>query len=147
MMLVVYTDPASGQVVAKTPPAGMDAEAAQAEFTPKGVQSFILDNETFPAADIRAWVLGGDGALSVDQARVDSIETPPVVTPWRLRVALRAIGKLQDVENWVAQQSPDIQDAWEYGLERPINHPLILACARACNLDLPPIFRAAGKVQ
>lgn len=72
---------------------------------------------------------------------------PAVVTPWRLRVALRAAGKLAAVEAWVAQQSADIQDAWEYGLERPIDHPLIRACATACNLDLPPLFRAAGKVR
>lgn len=72
---------------------------------------------------------------------------PAEVTPYQLRVALRAAGRLADVEAWVAQQSPEAQDAWEYGLKRPIGHPLIVACAAACGLDLQAIFRAAGQVK
>lgn len=99
----------------------------------------------FRAAEGRfGLVFDGHGFVPVE---APPVPVPVVVTPYQLRVALRAAGKLEAVEAWVAGQPPEIQDGWEYGLKRSIDHPLVVACAAACDLDLPALFQAAGQVR
>ena len=147
-MNVIVWPQQSGALAVCIPSGETSIEQVVARDIPAGVTWRIVDPETLPLAmtdpSFDAIRMTADGGFVVDP---DAVPVPAVVTPYQLRVALRQAGKLQAVEDWIARQSPEIQDAWEYGLERPIGHPLVRTCAEACALDLPTIFRAAGKVR
>ena len=117
-------DAAAGQTLVE-----LDADQARAFLAAGGKYGLVFDGQGF-------------AALPAPPEPV-----PVDVTPYQLRVALRAAGRLEAVEAWVDRQGPDVRDAWEYGLKRSIDHPLIRACAAACALDLPTLFRAAGQVR
>lgn len=146
MNVIVWSQP-NGVLAVCIPSDGAAIDEVVARDVPAGAAWRVVDPATFPVAMtdplFDAVRLTGDGRFVVDP---DSLPVPSTVTPYQLRVALRHAGKLQAVEDWVARQAPEIQDAWEYGLDRPIDHPLIRACAVACGLDLPALFRAAGRI-
>jgi hypothetical protein len=57
---------------------------------------------------------------------------PPVlVTPWRARLALNASGQRAAIEAWIATQSQDVRDGWEYATEIRRDHPMIAAAVAA----------------
>lgn len=69
---------------------------------------------------------------------------PAQVTPLQMRMALRQLGILNQVIGYVNQQPPDVQDAWNYASFFPITDPMIVAAARALNVDLNSLFKTAG---
>ena len=148
MKNVIVWPQANGALAVCIPAGDATVEQVLAKDVPAGVAWRVVDPATFPVPldDPRFDLvrLAQDGTFVVDP---QAAPVPAVVTPYQLRVALRRAGKLPAVEAWVGRQGPEIQDAWEYGLDRPLDHPLIRACAAACDLDLPALFRVAGQVR
>lgn len=56
-------------------------------------------------------------------------DPPPVpsVTPWQARKALNATGLREPVEAWIATQTQEVRDGWEYATEVRRDHPMIAA--------------------
>lgn len=73
-----------------------------------------------------------------------AVLVPQAVTPLQMRMALRQTGVLPQVQAYVAQQTPDVQDAWNYASTFPITDPMIVAAAKALNVDLNGLFKTAG---
>lgn len=75
-----------------------------------------------------------------------ALVNPPIVrvTPLQIRMALRRLGLLDQVNAFVATQSPDMQDAWQYADFIPINNLMVLAVADAVKADLTALFKLAA---
>ncbi len=69
---------------------------------------------------------------------------PQKVTNLQMRRALRQLGKLAAVNAYVATQSDDVKDSWEYGAEIPITSPMVIAAATALGVDLAALFILAA---
>jgi hypothetical protein len=67
------------------------------------------------------------------------IELPPdntldmSATARQIRLAMNALGLREDIEAYVASQSQDVRDSWQYTSEFKINHPFIIAAAEHLN--------------
>jgi hypothetical protein len=78
---------------------------------------------------------------------------PPVpesVTPLQARKALRKAGLLSTVNTFIATQSDEVQEAWEYCIAVYRNDPLIKSLQTELNLtdeQLDDLFRSAATFQ
>lgn len=66
------------------------------------------------------------------------------VSPLQMRMALRQMGIIAQVDAYVAQQDPNMQDAWQYASTMPITNPMVVAVATALNVDLKSLFQLAA---
>jgi hypothetical protein len=77
---------------------------------------------------------------------------PPVpesVTPLQARRALRKAGLLNTVNDFIATQSDEVQEAWEYCISVYRNDPLIVALQAELGLtdeQLDDLFRSAAEI-
>lgn len=90
------------------------------------------------------------GAVAVYESDADvqafisrPVGPPRRVTPLQMRRALRALGHLAAVNAYVAQQSADVQEAWEFSDFIPFNDPLVVAAAAALGVDRATLFDKA----
>lgn len=68
----------------------------------------------------------------------DFVPPPPpklVATPRQVRLALNATGMRQAIEDYVASQSQDVKDSWEFSTVFGEDHPLIIAGKAALGLS------------
>lgn len=78
--------------------------------------------------------------------------TPPVpvsVTPIQARRALRAAGHLVAITAWVATQSEEVQETWEYAVVIRRDDPLVAQAATALRLssdEMDDLFHDAVKL-
>jgi len=74
------------------------------------------------------------------------ITTPPLreVTPLQMRRALRQLNLLTTVNTYVASQTQDVQDSWQYAISFPPTDPMIAAAAKALNVDVNALFTLAA---
>jgi hypothetical protein len=79
-------------------------------------------------------------------AYLQAVANPPVqqVTPLQMRRALRQLNLLATVNTYVATQTQDVQDSWEYAIAFPRNDPMITAAAKALNVDINALFTLAA---
>ena len=173
MRLVVFTDPASGEIRALTPPAGMTAEEAQhgrpaiepvpaaddgtpgvagteglAPAIPAGVASFIVDSETLPLdAPLGAWRLDGAGKVTIDAAAAADIALAGrSCLNLQMRRALRKLGLIDAVNAYVKAQPDDVQDSWEYGVTIPASDAMVIAACAALGVDRKALFDLADSL-
>lgn len=64
-------------------------------------------------------------------------------TPLQMRRALRQLGILATVESYVASQSEETQEAWEYASAMPASDPLIVAACAALSVDRKALYDLA----
>lgn len=73
-------------------------------------------------------------------------KVPQRVTRLGAQRALRVAGMLATVESWIAQQSDEIQDAWNWSVEFERNDPLVVAAQDGLGLtaaQMDDLFRSA----
>lgn len=58
-----------------------------------------------------------------------------VATPRQVRLALNATGMRQAIEDYVASQSQDVRDSWEFSTVFEEDHPLIIAGKAALGIS------------
>lgn len=90
--------------------------------------------------------IGGRWTGSAWVARVVVVPVPQTITPLQARRALRAAGLLAAVNAFIAGQSEEIQEAWEYCVEMRRDDPLISGAQAALGLtdaQMDDLFRAA----
>jgi hypothetical protein len=67
------------------------------------------------------------------------IELPPdntldmIATARQIRLAMNALGLRDGIEEYVASQSRDVRDSWQYTSEFKINHPFIIGAKEQLN--------------
>jgi hypothetical protein len=66
------------------------------------------------------------------------------VTPLQLRRALRKLGALNAVLAYVASQSAEVQEAWEYAVKMPASDPMIKAACAALGVERKALFDLAA---
>lgn len=82
--------------------------------------------------------------VSTTIKRVDGVVTqvamterlpPPVLkaSARQLRLAMNALGLRDEIEEYVASQSRDVQDSWQWTTEFDMNHPFVIGCAEQLN--------------
>jgi hypothetical protein len=74
---------------------------------------------------------------------------PPSVSPWQIRKALTATGLRQAVEDFVASQDQDVQDAWQYASSFEFDNPFWeagMAALGKTHDDLVALFRLAASL-
>jgi hypothetical protein len=74
---------------------------------------------------------------------------PESVTPLQARKALRKAGLLNTVNDFIATQSDEVQEAWEYCISVYRNDPLITSLQVELNLtneQLDDLFRSAAEI-
>lgn len=79
-------------------------------------------------------------AALLDSGIAISAYTPPpapklTATPRQIRLALNATGMRQAIEDYVASQSQDVKDSWEFSTVFGEDHPLIIAGKAALGLS------------
>jgi hypothetical protein len=75
---------------------------------------------------------------------------PESVTPLQARRALRKAGLLSTVNDFIATQPDEVQEAWEYCISVYRNDPLITSLQAELNLtdeQLDDLFRSAAEIQ
>jgi hypothetical protein len=77
-------------------------------------------------------------------AAISAMAIPTEVTPLQMRAALRQMNLLDQVNTFVAAQTPAIQDAWEYADTMPITNPMVSTVAAALSVNLSALFTLAG---
>lgn len=65
------------------------------------------------------------------------------VTPLQMRRALRQLGVLDAVISYVAVQTAEIQEAWEYAVKMPASDPMIMAACVALGVDRKTLYDLA----
>lgn len=84
------------------------------------------------------------------EGEVDIHQPPPAtITPLQARRALRAAGLLGAVNAWIAAQSEEVQEAWEYCVEVRRDDALIVGAAAALGLtgeQIDDLFRTASGI-
>lgn len=69
------------------------------------------------------------------------------VTPLQIRRALRQVGLLDEVQNFVENSSAEIREAWEYAIQIDRNNELIVGAANAIGVseqEVDNLFRLAA---
>jgi hypothetical protein len=97
---------------------------------------------------LRALAAAPNG-LTLDGQAFAPIPPPPPavpqqVTPLQIRRALRQFGMLDQVNAYVATQSGEVQDAWQFAIAISRNNPMVVAAATALGVDADALFRLAG---
>jgi hypothetical protein len=98
-----------------------------------------------------------DGTATVGSTYSDGIFVPPVivvpvpasVTPLQMRKALREMGLAATVKSFVASQSEDVQEAWEYANSIDRDNTLIATAAAALGMtdeQADDLFRLAASL-
>ena len=140
--VILWTDD-SGSVVAYTPPAPLSAQHALASNdVPKDRPTFIADNATLPSADIRTWVLGEDGTVTVDASRYAPV--PQVATSGDFVAALSDLGWYADVDAAANAAGGKALALWKHASAFESNHPMVISIAQAIgktDADLDELFR------
>jgi hypothetical protein len=79
-------------------------------------------------------------------AFLQALTVPPLreVTPLQMRRALRQLNLLTTVNTYVASQTQDVQDSWQYAISFPPADPMIAAAAKALNVDVNALFTLAA---
>lgn len=72
---------------------------------------------------------------AVRQVAVLALAPPPVLTASarQLRLAMNALGLREDIEEYVASQSRDVQDSWQWTTEFESTHPFLVGAAEQMN--------------
>jgi hypothetical protein len=74
-------------------------------------------------------------------------QVPQTVTPRQARLALNKFGLRQQVDNWVAAQSQDVRDTWDYATQVVRTDTFITQAATALGLSdaqLDALFTTAA---
>lgn len=105
----------------------ISAQWANAEHTAAIVMTAEAGAVALSAADTPTeWA-----ALLNSGIAVSDFAPPPapklVATPRQVRLALNATGMRQAIEDYVASQSQDVKDSWEFSTVFEEDHPLIAA--------------------
>jgi len=69
------------------------------------------------------------------------------VTPLQIRRALRQIGLLDEVQNFIENSSAEVREAWEYAIQIDRNNELIIGAANAIGVseqEVDNLFRLAA---
>lgn len=62
------------------------------------------------------------------------IPQPPLKASARqIRLAMNMLGLRDEIEEYVASQSRDVQDSWQWTTEFDMNHPFVVGCAEQLN--------------
>lgn len=105
----------------------LSAQWANAEHTAAIVMTVEAGAVALSAADTPAeWAALLDSGVAV----ADFVPPPPpklVATPRQVRLALNATGMRQAIEDYIASQSQDVKDSWEFSTVFEEDHPLIAA--------------------
>ena len=100
------------------------------------------------AAFVKAIATAPNGVTFDGQSFTPIPPPPPPIpqqaTPLQMRCALRQLGLLDQVNAYVATQTPNMQDSWQYARTIPISNPMVVAVAAALNVDLPSLFKLAN---
>lgn len=69
------------------------------------------------------------------------------VTPLQIRRALRQVGLLDEVQNFIENSSAEVREAWEYAIQIDRNNELIIGAANAIGVseqEVDNLFRLAA---
>lgn len=69
------------------------------------------------------------------------------VTPLQIRRALRQVGLLDEVQNFVENSSAEVREAWEYAIQIDRNNDLIIGAANTIGIseqEVDSLFRLAA---
>ncbi|NYG46350.1 hypothetical protein GGD67_003821 [Bradyrhizobium sp. IAR9] len=88
-----------------------------------------------------AMVPAGEEVVSGNIERVDGVVKQVVITQpavlkasaRQLRLAMNATGLRDDIEEYVASQSRDVQDSWQWTTEFESTHPFVVGAAEQLN--------------
>jgi hypothetical protein len=86
----------------------------------------------------------GEEVVSVSFERVGGVVTQVLVTQpvpqpplkasaRQIRLAMNMLGLRDEIEEYVASQSRDVQDSWQWTMEFDVNHPFVVGCAEQLN--------------
>lgn len=89
-----------------------------------------------------------ENGVLVEEYEVDvPVRVPQSVAPNNARKAIRAAGLKPAVDAWLATQSEDVQDDWEYAVEIRRDSPTVEAAQIALGLtdaQMDALFVSAG---
>jgi hypothetical protein len=79
-------------------------------------------------------------------AAISAMAVPATVTPLQMRLALRQMNLLDQVNAWVQTQPAATQDCWQYASTMPRGFPLIDQAAAALKIDLDALYTLAASL-
>lgn len=111
----------------------------------------------FPVADTMTWVDTGQTSVKVGDSYENGVFTPytplvvvpSAITPLQARKILRQNNLYTAVQSYLAGQSDEVQDEWEYALEIRRDNTTLLQAADALGLtsqQLDQMFIAAAQM-
>ncbi len=90
-----------------------------------------------------------DGQFLPPTPEPEVVKVPSSITPRQIRLQLTAMGLRQQVEDWVATQSLDIKDWWEFSTVFERNNQMLVDAAAIFGLtseSLDAFFIEANKL-
>ena len=76
-----------------------------------------------------------ENGVLVEERQIEvAAAVPASVTPLQARKAIRAAGMKAAVDAWLASQTEEVREAWEFTIEVRRDSPLIAAAQSALNL-------------
>ncbi|WP_454650677.1 hypothetical protein [Bradyrhizobium liaoningense] len=139
------------KIVVQESPVGTFTQLATGQsFTFGDVQHGWQVIELWPDQDLAAigifkvspaTVAAGEEIVSASVERVDGVVKQVVITQpavlkasaRQLRLAMNATGLRDDIEEYVASQSRDVQDSWQWTTEFESTHPFVVGAAEQLN--------------
>lgn len=87
----------------------------------------------------------------IQVAVTERIPSPPLSASARqLRLAMNALGLRDEIEEYVASQSRDVQDSWQWTTEFDRHHPFVVGCGEQLNktdAEVDALFLLAMSIQ